>query len=81
MEIRQPSHVVTIGVWCPNTARAVHLQCWVVAGPFDDATDIASHLLGLLGASVDAMELIERRESQSHRHEPEWTQLALDVDA
>lgn len=77
MAIAHPTHVVTIGVWSPSTARSESLQAWITAGPFDDAQDVLARLHGELVALSDAVEVIELKQQQHVVAAPPWEQLTL----
>lgn len=77
MAIAHPTHIVTIGVWCPSTARAETIQSWIQAGPFDDAIEIAALLQHALVELADDVEIVETKQQQHRVAAPPWEQLTL----
>lgn len=77
MQVRKPTHVVTIGVWDTARGKVEYVQCWVKAGPFDDG-EVLIGAMGLhLRTICDAVEVVEARQTSERPPTPSWLQLSL----
>ena len=79
MQVHQPTHVVTLGVYECDTGLASHRQMWIRSGPFDSPSDLADLMVQDLRVGTEAVEVIDRRESSHRRgqHTSPWEQLRL----
>jgi hypothetical protein len=73
--------VVTIGLYCPQTAESHVRQYWLHGGPFDTPQDVQDRLASaLVVTDTDWLELVDSRVSRTpHPVETRWSQLELDV--
>lgn len=73
------THVVTLGVYCPQTRETFTQQIWLHAGPFDTGATVLARLeASLVQAPADWYEVIDSRH-QSFPTTPgtPWEQLPL----
>lgn len=80
MRVDHPTHVVTVGVWCPEERTTDYFQAWVDAGPFPAGSLRSLLLHALQDATEGRVELVEARTSTTsiERAVPApWEQLSL----